>query len=394
VKILHINDTYAATGGITRYIFDVTELLELHGHENVIIYRKQHERTVVDGRKTYYVSSNADNLGGRGTIRRIIFQQQPDLIYLHAVYDPRVVADIIELAPAVAYVHGFHTVCPGLAKYFRRGDAICTRAFGWGCVPMIYARRCASARHPRSVWRIMGATAAHKQAYQRLPRILVASNYMRNLLLQNGFHNERVTVLAYPQKPVSPVPYPNHQPKRILYAGRLEIEKGVPYLLRTLTHLKMPCELRVAGDGTLRATYETLVGELGLAERVHFLGWLDESELDAEYRESALVVMPSICPEAFGQVGVQAMLHCRPVVAFKVGGIPDWLKDGEHGFLVEPRNVQLLAARIGQLLKDSSLAQEMGTRGREFALRQYAPEEHIAQLLAAFGQIVRNGVKQ
>ena len=101
------------------------------------------------------------------------------------------------------------------------------------------------------------------------------------------------------------------------------------------------------------------------------------------------MIMPSIFPEPFGQVGVQALLRERPVVAFDVGGISDWLKDSEHGFLVPSRNIAVLASRIEILLHDPALAARLGAQGKAFALRAYQPEAHVTTLLHFFENRVR-----
>lgn len=384
MKILHINDTYAMTGGIARYLFEVMALLEQQGHENVVIYQQEHERTVTDHRAVYYTPStdNHNQFATRQSLHHILDKEKPDTAFLHAVYDPDIVAQIAAHLPTVAYIHGFHTVCPGLAKYFRRNDTVCTQAFGLGCIPMIYARRCSDARHPRTIYQLMRKTTEQKQLYQSIPLLIVASQYMHNLLQQNGFAAQKIAILPYPHTPADSITaISTEEPLRIFYAGRLEIEKGIPYLLQAFARLTTPCKLHIAGDGTLRSTYEAMANELGIASRVKFLGWLNDDDLDKEYQVARVVVMPSIFPEPFGQVGVHALLRERPVIAFNVGGIPDWLRDGEHGFLVPAKDVDALANRIEVLLNDALLAAKLGKQGREFALQAYAPQAHINQLL-------------
>jgi glycosyltransferase involved in cell wall biosynthesis len=83
-------------------------------------------------------------------------------------------------------------------------------------------------------------------------------------------------------------------------------------------------------------------------------------------------------------VGVEAMANSRPVVAFNVGGIPDWLKDGYNGFLVPSRDVKRLAARMDQLLDDSTLATQLGSNGRSYVEQNYSSEQHLDQLLHIF----------
>jgi glycosyltransferase involved in cell wall biosynthesis len=384
VKILHITETFAPAGGIETYVLELLPLLEARGHQNAVIYRREHPRTpATDGKPIYHVPVTEEPERNRALIADIIRREKPTIIYLHAVYDPDVVMEAARLAPTVAYVHGFYPVCPGLAKYYRRGDQVCTRPFGLGCVPLIYLRRCASARHPRSVSRIMQTTRQHLAAYRSLPQVFVASSYMKDLLIQNGFEARRIAVLPYfiHLPPKSEITDPGPDRPSILFAGRLEIEKGLPYLLRALRLVRMPHQFFVAGDGSLKQRYILLAKHLNVASRVQFLGWLSANELQACYRRCTVAVMPTIMPEPFGKVGVEAMANSRPVVAFNVGGIPDWLKDGYNGFLVPSRDVKRLAARIDQLLDDAALATQLGSNGRTYVEQNYSSQQHLDQLL-------------
>lgn len=387
MRILHINDTYAMTGGIARYLFEVMDLLEQAGHENVVVYQQEHQRTITDHRPAHHIPALGTN-SSSNAVQDVIEEYRPDVVFLHAVYDPMLVKAVVDRLPTMAYIHGFHTVCPGLAKYFRRVDAVCTRPYGLGCIPMIYGRRCSNARHPRTVYRLMRTTAEQQQIYQSVSLLLVASQYMRDLLQQNNFAPEKIAVLPYPHTPAAHIQLIPDKPLRLFYAGRLEIEKGIPYLLRAFTRLATPCTLHIAGDGTLRATYEQMAQELGIASRVKFLGWLNDEELDKEYQAARAIIMPSIFPEPFGQVGVQAMLRERPVIAFDVGGISDWLKDGEHGFLVPSRNVETLVRRIELLLNDKPLAIKLGAQGKAFAFKAYKPETHTQALINLISGVI------
>lgn len=273
-----------------------------------------------------------------------------------------------------------------------RNDHICTKPYGLGCVPQIYLRRCASARHPRSVYRIMKQTRRFLTAYNSLAKVIVASRYMKQLMIQNGLAGDRVEVLPLfvPIPDDSEIPAPHAEPEvpSIMYAGRLEYEKGVPYLLRALREIKSPCCLLIAGDGSLMPQYVKMAHDLGLSDRVRFTGWLADPDLQEAYRRCAVIVMPTIMPEPFGKVGLEAMANGRPVVAFDVGGIPDWLKDGHNGFLVPPRDIKQLAARIGQLLIDRELAAELGANGRRFVEENFTDDRHMERLMQIFQQTI------
>ena len=382
MKILHVNDNYTPQGGVQQYILSVGHLLADHGHSNVILYTKQSTLTIRNGAwPAYHIQTSADIAA---QVQKVLDVEQPDAAYIHHVSSPALIELVGSILPAVAYVHGFTAVCPGLGKYFRHGDVVCERPFGWGCVPMHYLRRCSAARNPRTLARLMRNTAALKRAMLKLPGFLVGSKYMAELLAQNSFPAEKITVLPPHFLPdnIRLTYTPPDESETILFAGRLEIEKGFPYLLQAVTELPSTVRLEVAGDGTQRSGCEALARDLGLEGRVDFLGWLDSAAMERAYQRCSLVAMPSICPESFGKTGVEALAYGRPVVAFDVGGISDWLDDGVNGFLVRSKDAKGIASRIGQLLGDESLRTQLGQAGQASIVRQYATSQHLAILLS------------
>jgi glycosyltransferase involved in cell wall biosynthesis len=96
---------------------------------------------------------------------------------------------------------------------------------------------------------------------------------------------------------------------------------------------------------------------------VTFAGWVPHHALESYYARAAVCVVPSRWPEPFGMVGVEAMARGRPVVAFAVGGIPDWLDDGVTGILAPEADTAALGAAIATLLGDRGTGCRLG-RGR------------------------------
>lgn len=385
MKILHVNDNYTPFGGVEQYLLSVAGLLAGHGHDNVILYRHQRPDALADGLWPAYQlppDSRPEDIASR--LRSILAAEQPDVAYIHQVTAPEVITAVAQALPSVAYVHNVAAICPGLAKYYRLGDQVCQRPFGRGCIPMHYLRRCSDARRLSTLTRLMRDTARLRQAYLAVPRLLAATPYMKGLLVQNGFAVGQITLLA--PHFLMPEQIPAYRapelPDTILYVGRLEIEKGVPYLLRALRLLPERVHLIVAGDGTLRDDYERLSASLGLTSRVRFLGWVDADRVTRCYQQTALTVIPSIWPEPFGKTGIEALTQGRPVVAFAVGGIPDWLDDGVTGLLVRPADGIDLARKIQALLDDPSRCEAMGRQGQRIAAKRYTPDRHLGILEA------------
>ena len=102
------------------------------------------------------------------------------------------------------------------------------------------------------------------------------------------------------------------------------------------------------------------------------------------YREATLVVVPSVWPEPIATIGLEVLRYGLPVVGFDAGGIRDWLKDGETGFLIPWMDIPAMAKRIDELLTDKDKARRLGMQGREFVNREYAFDPYIARMKRVF----------
>lgn len=165
--------------------------------------------------------------------------------------------------------------------------------------------------------------------------------------------------------PIAPAPLPFAQP-RLLCLGRLVPEKGFDLALTAFAALAVQfphARLIIAGDGTLRHALQEQVRELGLAERVEFTGWVPPEQVPALINKATLVLMPSR-REGLPQVAIQAAKMARPVVAARVGGLPEVVVDGETGVVIPPEDSAGLAQAIGSLLKNPERAVRLGQAAR------------------------------
>ncbi len=178
-------------------------------------------------------------------------------------------------------------------------------------------------------------------------------------------------------------PYKHPKPF-ILGAARLVSQKGFDVLFRAyrLSQVKSH-DLLIAGDGPERSQLEQLVPELGLSGRVHFLGGVSHSHVCTLFRGCDVFVLPSRKAEALGIVNLEAMAAGKPVIASRIGGIPELVLDGKTGVLVGSENVDDLAMAIQTLCGDAELRQRLGSAGRERA-NSFAWPEIAAQYLKAY----------
>ncbi len=170
----------------------------------------------------------------------------------------------------------------------------------------------------------------------------------------------------------APVPEAGDRDGRtILYVGRLSPEKGLDLLLRACALLTERRDIRLLllGDGPCREEYERLVRELGVAEQVLFLG--HQSDVDSFYRRADMLILPSRT-EGLPMTLLEAMSRGVPIIATRVGGMPDLIRDGETGILVSPEDPVALKDAILRLLADPSEARALGARGRSMVRQEYA----------------------
>jgi len=146
-------------------------------------------------------------------------------------------------------------------------------------------------------------------------------------------------------------------------AGRLVELKGIEYLLSAAARLlnEFPnLRLEIAGSGPQREKLEALAADAGLGEQVRFLGWIDD--IRSVLSRWDVFVMPSL-EEGFPIAALDAMAAALPVVASRVGGVPELIEDGTTGWLVPPRDVESLTSRLRILLSDPDLRANMGASG-------------------------------
>jgi len=166
-------------------------------------------------------------------------------------------------------------------------------------------------------------------------------------------------------------------PGRIIFAlGRHVYYKGFDVLIRAMQHVIPGTKLLIGGTGPLTSEWKRLSMELGLADRVEFLGMVDEIDLPAYYQACDVFCLPAVsAAEAFGIVQVEAMAAGRPVVSTSVpSGVSFVNRHNESGLIVPPNDVRGLAAALNLLLSDADLRGRLGNQARELAFREFSLE--------------------
>ena len=164
----------------------------------------------------------------------------------------------------------------------------------------------------------------------------------------------------------------------LLTTAYLIKEKGIEVAVRALARLPESFVLWVVGDGPEFDALQALSGELGVQDRVHFLGL--QSQVEPYMQAADAFVCPSLWAEAAGLVNIEAQACGLPVLASRIGGIPEYVKDGETGLLFPPGDADALA-RSALALQDPGRRRDMGRRARERAVQEFSVARRIDEYL-------------
>ncbi|MHB0857152.1 MAG: glycosyltransferase family 4 protein [Anaerolineae bacterium] len=212
---------------------------------------------------------------------------------------------------------------------------------------------------------------------RRADRVCTVSQAVADSLVSLGVPASRIRVAPTPLRTwlfgMDDVDVERPFRNRLLYVGYLVRGKGLATLLRAMRLLVdrgYDPQLDLVGEGPERRRLERLIAALGLRERVTFHGYTAQNQLAPHYRACDVFVLPTRY-EAFGMVLVEAALCGAPVVASRVGGVPEAVRDGETALLVPPDDPSSLAAAIARLLDDPGRARAMGLAGFRWARKAF-----------------------
>jgi glycosyltransferase involved in cell wall biosynthesis len=396
MNILLITPVWGHLGGIERYVADCVEEFTLKGHVCSVVYGRKSDQAVESGiasilHGAYHVGTlsmfeSPEDASGVEQIDAILKAEQPDVIFMTGVRNYALLARLKAYGRLVPMSHDCSLVCMRMTNTTYVCRKICTHKLGPRCL----LHGCGVRKNPDNTGDrfIFNSLRQHQMLldiYRGMDVHVVASNYMKQRLIEHGFQPDRLKVIGCftNVKPQAPS-LPGGQLPIISFVGRMNRYKGADYLLRALVNVTSPFRCSVIGDGEYLPYCRDLAHKLGLSNVVEFLGRRSTEEITQHLRGVSVAVVPSVFPEPFGIVGLEAMMCAKPVVAFNVGGIPDWLKDGKTGYLVPVKDTKALGEAIDSLLIDPHKAARMGIEGRRLVTSSFDKEQILSRLLSLF----------
>ena len=401
--ILQINKFFFPHRGAERYFFELSTLLTEHGH-HVVPFAMQHQKNIETPYAKFfpsYINFERPRMGfdmikdawrfwwsreAATKLDELLAKVKPDVAHLHNIYhqlSPSILPILKKHGvPVVMTVHDYHLISPNY-NLFDHGNICETFRWSWmgavrhKCVKDSYlATLLASLEVRRN---------REKQIYERyVDRFLVPSQFMKDMHARWGFPVEKMQVLPLLVKSNIKYQISNITGNDfVLFVGALSTEKGVLVLLEAARRLP-GISFKMVGGGSDEARLRR-----DAPRNVSLLGTVPPEQVQDLMRASTLVVVPSLWYENFPLVVAEAMAAGRTVIASRIGGIPEMVREGETGLLVTPGNPERLAHTIKRIMDHPDLQARMGERGREIAQAAYGPEAHYDRIMRVYQTVIK-----
>lgn len=395
LRILIVNEFFSYGDGSSLYISNICDELQKLGCQVSVLYGTEREMSIENNEvKKYFVprAFGFNYVYGRKEqkkIEEIVSTVAPHVNYIHQVLNPHAISLFARLTPSIRFEHGFRLSCVTGRRMPRKGLDLCCYAPGLKCLLRAHTQKCMP-RNPVLAFKRIKDFYLNKNAHNKIIKIIVASNFIKDLLLLSGFNKNKIEVIPY----YTTLPNPDvldvkRKIPNIVCVSRMEKEKGIDYFIKALSFIQIPCKVYIIGEGTQIPYLKKIANSISTNHEIIFTGWIDNNKLGYYYSNASLVVLPSIWPEPFGIVGIEAMAYQRPVVAFDVGGISEWLQNEETGFLVKSKDVKGLAEKIEFLLKRPDIAEKYGEKGVELVKNRFEKHIHLNHLFSLFEKAIR-----
>ena len=309
-------------------------------------------------------------------------EHQPDVVHVHEVYpffSPWALQECRKAGvPVVMTCHDYRLTCP-VATHLC-GNDICERCLNnrehW-----CFLKNCRGKRFESLAYALRSIVARKNRLFlDNVTLYTTPSAFVRRRLTEAHYPADRIHVLPN-MVPIPETTTDAASNAYAVYVGRISPEKGIESLLDAQRLSGVP--LRIAGD------YGSMPDSAANASPdVSFVGVLDRNTLSDFYRQARFLIFPSVWHETFGLVIAEAMSHGLPVIAARIGAIPEVVDDGVTGLLFEPGNVAELADKMRLLSDDADLCRRLGAAGRTKVLRDYNPDAYYKRLMDIYEEAI------
>ena len=395
MHILQINNNHRVIGGSDRVYLDTGRLLEDRDHLVSYFASKSPDNEpcedaqyFCDGLDTKTATARdwlkfLNNPKAGASLERLLCDKADiDLAHLHIYYGRLTPIILSKLRkhqiPIIQTLHEYKLVCP-VYTMERRGQ-LCNKCLTGSTLNCIqYKCKANSFSKSALIWAEHHLSKA-RGAVDCVDKFICVSNFQRDIMVQGGIPPEKLATLynvidTAKLKPSNPQPRDNY----LLYFGRIEELKGLDTLLEASRLTGVP--LKIAGTGSWSSELRRRVEQM---RNVEYLDFVSGERLKTLVASAKAVVVPSEWYESFGLTAAEAKAVGTPVIASRIGGLTEVIRDGIDGILFEPGNVEDLSRALYALGECD--ADAMGAEGQKDVQQRFSPEAHYSSLMQIYDQ--------
>ena len=396
MKVLQVSQNLYVRGGSDRMFLDTCTLLERHGH-TVIPFVARHLRNAESPWADFFPpAADFDHPGpmdllryvysrpAAKAIRRLIRAHRPDVAHLH-IYYGKLTASILpvlkaEGVPVVHTMHEYRQISPNYTLVHRDAiDEDCCGRHAWRAAARRFNRDSLS----RSSLAVLEWYAARLLGSQRhIDRFVAISDFQKQKMAEHGVPAERITRVYNFVEPGDPVEDAACERDTFLYFGRIERIKGVFTLADAAAGLP-DVKVKMVGEGVAKPELEAYLTQKQIGN-VELIGFTQGEELKRLIAGSLATILPAQWYEPFGLTVLESFGQRRPVIAARIGALPELIDEGVDGLLFEPGDTEGLRERMQAMLGDRARADAMGQAGRAKLMACFTPEAHYHELMRVY----------
>lgn len=399
MRILLVNKFHYLRGGSEKYYFELAQLLKSKGH-TVGFFSMKHEENITTGDAEYFVEEIDLNTGSKLKALDVIYSQEnkrlmakaleefkPDIVHINN-FQRQLSASIIDAIkekniPIVMTAHDLNPICP--ASIMLYNGEVCDDCITKGYAQCI-KKKCVKGSTLKSTLGVMEKKYydIHK-VFRKIDCIISPSEFNKNQLVNGKLkYNEIVTLHNFVNE--------SERNDYVLgdyafYLGRLSKEKGILNLIEAIGDIPN-AKLLIAGDGPERERIEAYISEHKLDGRITLLGYQNQDSIHKYITNSRFVVIPSICNENCPYSVLEAMEIGKPIVASRIGGIPELIADGENGYLYKADDINELKEKLTLLLDNDDKVNRFAQKSRELYESYYSPDSYYNELIKIYNKVM------
>jgi glycosyltransferase involved in cell wall biosynthesis len=393
MRIAVLSAQRGVVGGVETYLRWLLPELREKGHRLALGYRYEAaDPALAIDRGVELDAEFVTTESGRGALERFA----PDVVYAQSFHDAELEVRLTERFKVVFFAHDYYGTCAtGLKRFVRPELQVCDRPFGVGCVPLNYLRGCGFVR-PDRLYRGVRNGFMRQSVLRQAKTVVVASKHLRETVRAQGVPLDRVAIVPYPTLAFSPTslePSARELTGRVLFLGRVVENKGLDHAITACEIAGRKLGRRLTLDVGGAGPHEEHCRGLASKTRVdvHFHGWIDDQRKQQLFEGADALVVPSLWPEPFGLVGIEAACFGVPSVGYAVGGMTDWLRPGVTG--QSPPNgafrVEELADALVQLLAEPQKHHALRVGAWRMA-HEFSAEKHLSALLDVLNRAAKS----